>query len=202
MAIARTSKLEAINTMLSSIGEAPVNDLTASSATTDVIIAKNILDEVSREIQSHGWHFNRETQVLLTPNALNQIEVSNSVAAFDVEPVDSGNVDYVLRGTKVYDKTNHTYTISKPLKATVTYIFDWEDLPQTARHYFMIKAARRFQDRVVGSEKHHSFQEIDEYHALVAFRAAEADEADFTIFHNYDVARIVDRGSVINRVTT
>jgi len=84
----------------------------------------------------------------------------------------------------------------------VTYIFDWEDLPQTARHYFMIKAARRFQDRVVGSEKHHSFQEIDEYHALVAFRAAEADEADFTIFHNYDVARIVDRGSVINRVTT
>ena len=34
MAIAKTSRLEAVNTMLSVIGEAPVNDLTSSSAAT------------------------------------------------------------------------------------------------------------------------------------------------------------------------
>jgi hypothetical protein len=202
MATARTSKLEAINTMLSAIGEAPVNDLSASSATTDVIMAKNILDEVSREMQAQGWHFNREAEVLMVPNAQNQIEVSQSVASFDVEPTNAGGVEYVLRGSKVYDKTNHTYTITKSLKATVVYIFDWEELPQSARNYFMIKAARRFQDRVVGSEKHHTFQEMDEFRAMVAFKSAEADDADYSIFDNYDVARVVDRGSVINRVTT
>ena len=48
-----TSKLESINVMLTSIGESPVNTIT-SSTTTDVSIAVQILDNVSREVQSVG----------------------------------------------------------------------------------------------------------------------------------------------------
>lgn len=202
MATARTSRLEAINTMLSAIGEAPVNDLNAASSTSDVIIAKNVLDEVSREIQAHGWHFNRETQVELSPNSNNQIVVSESVAALDVEAADAGDKQYVLRGSKVYNKTDKTNTITSALKATVIYILDWEDLPQAVRHYVMIRAARRMQDRVVGSQKHHVFGQEDEFQALVALRAHESNTGDFSIFDNYDVGRILDRGNVINRVST
>ena len=57
MAVARTSELEAINTMLGVIGESPINDLSAVNQ-TDVILAKDILTEVSREVQSQGWYFN------------------------------------------------------------------------------------------------------------------------------------------------
>lgn len=202
MATARTSRLEAVNTMLSVIGEAPVNDLTASSATADVIMAGNVLDEVSREIQTHGWDFNRETLVKLVPNEANEIVLSTSVAEIDIEPLDADSKQYVQRGGKLYNKTDHTFTISKELKATIVYILDWEDLPQAARHYFMIRAARRFQDRVVGSDKHHSFNQQDEFQALVALRAAESRSGDFTIFDNYDVARVLDRGNVFNRITT
>ena len=60
-----TSKLEAVNTMLTAIGESPVNTIT-SSTTTDVSIALQILDNVSREVQSVGWHFNTDTNYLLT----------------------------------------------------------------------------------------------------------------------------------------
>ena len=48
-----TTKLEAINVMLTAIGESPVNTIT-SSTTTDVSIAIQILDNVSREVQSVG----------------------------------------------------------------------------------------------------------------------------------------------------
>ena len=42
--ITPTTELQAVNQMLSVIGEAPVNTITGTT-TTDVSVAKNILDE-------------------------------------------------------------------------------------------------------------------------------------------------------------
>ena len=55
-----TSELEAVNTILSAIGEAPVNSLTGSLP-IDATQAQNLLKEISREIQAAGWHFNSFT---------------------------------------------------------------------------------------------------------------------------------------------
>ena len=43
MGLTKTSELEAVNTLLSVIGEAPENTIDASSQTSDVIIAKKLL---------------------------------------------------------------------------------------------------------------------------------------------------------------
>ena len=51
MPLTRTSKLEAVNIMLSAIGEAPVNSLDPLDGEllpADVSIAVNVLDEVSK----------------------------------------------------------------------------------------------------------------------------------------------------------
>ena len=72
------SKLEAVNLMMTAIGETPVNSIT-SSTTTDVSIAIQILDNVSREVQSVGWHFNSDTNYKLVPNSSNQIELPQIV---------------------------------------------------------------------------------------------------------------------------
>jgi hypothetical protein len=53
------TELEAVNVLLTTIGEAPVNTLTGNQV-TDVTVAKQVLLEISREIQSQGWHFNTE----------------------------------------------------------------------------------------------------------------------------------------------
>ena len=55
--ITLTSELQAINTMLSIIGEAPVSSITENIG-ADVSIAKQILDESSVDIQSKGWNYN------------------------------------------------------------------------------------------------------------------------------------------------
>ncbi len=201
MGLARTAKLDAVNTMLSVIGEAPVNTLDASSQTTDVAMAKSLIDEVSREVQSHGWHFNREYEVSLSPNSSDNILIPTNAARVDVEPADSRNKEYVQRGDKLYNKTDATFTISDAKKCTITYLLDWDELPETARQYIMIRSARKFQDRVVGSGKHHDFTMQDEMAALISMRSAEADAGDFTIFDNYDVGRVIDRGNVRNQVS-
>ncbi len=201
MGLTRTARLDAVNTMLSVIGEAPVNTLDASSQTTDVAMAKSMLDEVSREVQANGWHFNREYEVSLSPDSSNNILIPTNAARVDVEPADSRNKDYVQRGDKLYNKTDATYTITDAKKCTIIYLLDWEDLPQAARQYIMIRAARKFQDRVVGSGKHHDFTAMDEMNALIMLRSDEADSGDFSIFDNYDVGRVVDRGNVRNKVS-
>ena len=55
------TELEAVNVLLTTIGEQPINSFW--NQTTDVTIARQVLNEVNREVQSQGWHFNTETDV-------------------------------------------------------------------------------------------------------------------------------------------
>ena len=208
MAVTKTTELDAINTMLSAIGEAPINSLETSS-NADVSLARNILTEVSKETQSVGWHFNREYDVTLSPTASNEILLADNIASLDVEAANAGSsgtsgkvIQYVQRGDKIYNKTDHTFTITKSLKCNVVYMLEWTDLPQVARHYIMIKAARRLQDRVVGSTSQHQYNAIDEYQALTALKSTEAQEGDYSIFDNYDVYKTVARSPVIDRIVS
>tara|TARA_R100001594_G_scaffold84230_1_gene118752 strand:+ start:635 stop:1246 length:612 start_codon:yes stop_codon:yes gene_type:complete len=200
MALNRTTKLEAINTMLSNVGESPVNSLTGS-LTSDVSLAQNILDEISREVQSAGWHFNTEKDTPLIPNSLNEIELSDGVARVDLEGDNvSSDYDVVVRGSRLYNRKDRTYTFTETKKYTVTYMLDWEDLPELARRYIMIRAARVYQDRLLGSETLSTFTRGDEQRAFFALRDFEMETADYNVFDNWDVARILDRGSVINKM--
>ncbi len=202
MAVTKTTELQAVNTMLSAIGEAPISTLQPTNETADVTIAKNVLEEVSRETQSIGWHFNRETDVTLTPTVDDEVLIPTTAAYIDVESINSGVTQYVQRGDKLYNKTDHTYTIASTIKCTIVYMLPWDDLPQVARHYIMIKAARRLQDRVVGAESQHTYNQLDEYQALVALKANEARDGDYSIFDNNDVYRIINRSNVVDRVVT
>ena len=58
MAVSLTSKLDAINSMLIGVGEAPVNTL--NSGLQEAEIAAITLTTVSREVQSSGWTFNTD----------------------------------------------------------------------------------------------------------------------------------------------
>jgi hypothetical protein len=52
----KTELLDAINTGLSSLGETPVS--APDNTSTNVILAKQIIQEVNRDVQSKGWWFN------------------------------------------------------------------------------------------------------------------------------------------------
>jgi hypothetical protein len=64
----------------------------------------------------------------------------------------------------------------------------------------MIRSARIYQDRLVGSEKLSAFSRSDEQAALLSLRAYEMETADYSLFDNWDVARIIDRSSVVDKL--
>lgn len=195
-----TSKLEAVNTMLTAIGESPVNTIT-SSTTTDVSIALQILDNVSREVQSVGWHFNTDTNYLLTKNSSNQIELPANALRVDNSNKDADK-DLVERGRKLWDRENHTYTITKDIRVNITWFLEFIELPETARRYITIRAARIFQDRMLASETLHTFHQVDELQALSALKEHEGDTRDHSIFDNYSTYRVIDRDNFQPAKTT
>lgn len=185
-----TTELEAINTMLSTIGESPVN-MVEDTGNVDVVIARQILQSVSREVQARGWHFNTEINYTITPDSDGYLVLPKTVLKVDTVYPDSSK-DVVVRGSKLYDRENHTYVFTDAVKVDMTILLTFDELPEVARNYVTIRASRIFQERVVGSDTLHAFNSQDEARAMVSLMEYEADTADLNILSgNYSVYRIL-----------
>lgn len=189
-----TTELEAVNTILSVIGESPISSLQAGAAVADAVTAQSTLSEVCRAVQSRGWHFNTDKGVTLTPAAFtNYITVPTNCLRVDTNE-EYKDTDVVHRGSRLYDRKNHTYEFTESLKVDMVVLLPFEELPETARHYITIKAARVFQSRTVGSDALFQFTAVDERDALAALKRAEGITGDYNILTgNYTVFRVLNR---------
>ena len=196
-----TTELQAVNTILSAVGEPPINSLDDSNP-ADAVIAHNILTEVSREIQSMGWHFNTVREVVFAPDTSdgNRINVGSNVVRVDLEPKHTGSYDLVQRGSYLYDRKGQTSSFGSSVKATVVYMLSWDELPEPARRLITTRGARVFQARMVGSGDHYSFTIQDEMQAMAILKEFEGDTAGHSIFGHYDVYRTINRDSVSDRI--
>ena len=194
MALTATTKLEAINTMLSAIGESPVNSLT--SGLVDAEQAETILNSVNREVQSMGWSFNTDLKRQFVPDANKQIQIPSNILRIDMAQDKTDKLELVQRGTKLYNRASSSFFMDDDITQVLmnaVVLLDFEDLPEAARRYITIRAARIFQDRVVSSNDLHIYQERDELMALVELKDSDNQVLDTTIFDNYSVVSVLDR---------
>lgn len=188
MALTKTTKLQAVNTILSTVGEPPVNSLSAQRA--DSLIAQTVLDEITREVLSYGWQFNTDEKVVMTPETSSgYIYVSDSVVRVDMDPAYSQNYDIALRGNRLYNRVTNSYAFAEPITVLQVHLMDFDDMPEPAKRYVTIRAARVFQDRMVGSQTLHAFTAQDEIMALAKMTEYENDVGDYSIFHSADMLR-------------
>jgi hypothetical protein len=190
----RTTELEAVNTILSTIGEAPLSTLTGSLP-VDGTTAKNILNEISREVQSAGWHFNTQYKVDLTRDNNNKVPVGTDVVRVQLnDKYDKSSYDVVQRGTYLFNLAKNSETFDQDFtENTLIYLLDFDKLPEQARRYITIRSARVFHDRTLGANTLHKFSSEDEARSLSVMKQAEMATGDNTIFdsdlQNYIVNR-------------
>lgn len=187
-----TTELAAVNAMLLAIDEAPVNRLTGT-VTTDVAVAKRILSEEIAAVQTKGWAFNTEYDYPLVPDNEGFITLPKNTASVDVEA--NRDIDVVQRGTRLYDRRNHTYTFTGAVKSQIIFMLPYEELPQAARFYILVKSVRKFQNKVIGADAVDGYNAEDERDAKATLEEAEADTGDHNIFNNYHSASILSRSS-------
>jgi len=187
-----TSELEAVNILLQAIGESPISDLSDGSV-VDAVLAKQILSEVSRAVQVRGYHFNTELKFPLVPSVYEK-EVAvptNCLRVVTVYPTDG--IDAVHRGSRLYNRTTHSYQFESTVYVDMVVLLPFDELPESARYYITVRAARVFQARTVGSEVLYKFTAQDESMAKAAFTKAEGATGKHNIFNNYATQRILNR---------
>ena len=119
-----TSLKDAINISVSCIGETPVD--APNNTSTNVVLSKQIIEEVSRDVQSKGWWFNTS----------------------------GANISlYANSGSGASEDFNSS-------------------IPEEARRYISIRAARVFQSRFVGSEELQKFSYNEEQVSLAILTQA------------------------------
>jgi len=160
-----TTKLDAVNQMLMSIGRNPVSTITDSTITA-VRIAIEQLDRTVREVLAIGWQFNTDTEYELTVDGSGEIPVPAGL--IDLAPCDRLR-DITIRddsGTlKLYDRDEQSFTFAASVEADVIWAFEFEECPEAVRQYIFTRAARRFQKTNVASQVLHEFTKDDEMFA-------------------------------------
>ena len=192
MAVSLTSKLDAINSMLIGVGEAPVNTL--NSGLQEAEIAAITLDTISREVQSAGWAFNTDIRYTLSTNSLSHIPVPSNCLQIDTTALRRDyDTDIVMRNQKLYDRTKNTFVFTAEVVVDMVQLFEFDEIPEVARRYITLRAGRKFQENILGSETMTTLQYKDEQQALYALRESESQVADYNVFDNYDTFRALDR---------
>ena len=120
MAQSSTTELEAVNTILSAIGEAPVNSL-SGTLPIDATQAKNLLTEISREVQAAGWHYNSFYDYALSRDGDDKIPLADNIMRvdLDINKFSPTEFDVIKRGSFLFNKKENTFTFSKALEAKV-----------------------------------------------------------------------------------
>jgi hypothetical protein len=178
-----TTKLQAINQMLSGIGQAPVVSL--DIANPEIALAETVLDSVNREVQGEGWHFNTEVNYPFTADVNGEVLVPQNVLQLSDNKISNvQKYQTVLRDGKLYDKVNHTFnfTAGSTVKCDVVWFFNFEDLPQVFKDYITQRSARVFAGRALGSQEMVTFNVQDEVLLRANCIAYDTDTSEANIF--------------------
>ena len=174
----RTTELEAVNTILSTIGEAPLSTLTGSLP-VDGTTAKNVLNEINREVQSAGWQFNTHYKVDFTRDSDNKIPVGTDVLRVELNTkYNKSSYDITQRDSYLYNLAKNTNIFDQDFTDnTLIYLLDFDKLPEQARRYITIRSARVFHDRTLGANTLHKFSQEDEKQALSILVSSDAHQS-------------------------
>ena len=180
-------ELPAINQILMAFGQAPVTTLDETNP--DVAIAYQTLLEVSREVQSEGWTFNKEAHYEMTPDSNNEILIPNNVLQIDLSQSHAADKHAIRRDGKLYDKEHHTdQWTDGAVDCDIVWLFDWVNLPRPVQDYITARASTVTSSRIVGdSQQYQILQQKEAYMRAMALEY-ETSQGDYSFFGHPDGA--------------
>lgn len=184
-----TTELDAVNSMLAAIGEQKLpsgTDLTTTGR-ADIDLAVDTLAKATRETLSAGWKFNflygyrlTPAAILVGPTLYNTFTVpSNAISWTQTKCAENRDADLIERpseriadldemfiynrtfNTDLFDTTQFPYLYIDMVEAR-----DFEKMPESARRFTAVRAARQFAAQTVGSPELVGFTQNDEMQAF------------------------------------
>jgi len=186
--IGTMTELIAVNMMLRYIGEQPVNAI--STTVSESFIAQQLLQEVSRKVQSVGLRSNTEIDVELLPNGSDEIDIPANTLKIDA--MDKYR-KIVARGTRLFDVETNSFTFTGPLRVERVTLLEFGDLPEPIKEYITIRASRMLIIQLIGDTELYRNTEKDELEARQSLAEHETDVGDYSIFDSISVGAVANR---------
>ena len=179
--IGTDTELSAVNSILGSIGQAPLTTL--DMANPEVGYVFNILREARIDTLNEGWVFNREEEVTLSP------DVTTKYITFpaDALRIDLSNnqhdrtMSLVKREGKLYDKVQKKYTFDSAIKADIVRVYEFEDIPSVFQRYITYRASTRAATQLVSNPQLVTLLAQQEALARAACMEYECNQGDHNI---------------------
>ena len=185
------TELEAINTLLSVIGEAPVGALPSASQNdiTDAALARKTLTEVKRDVLAEGWSWNTDLNYPAQKNANDEFTLPSDTLRVTFLPSSQPHMNYVQRGLKIYDKGKRKFDFGADVSEVVVNELirniSWDECPHAGQQYITIRSARIYSDRFINSNVIYQYTLTDEDYARnQLIRAEEAGQEHNLLWGN------------------
>lgn len=182
--------------MLAAIGQAPVNSV--DQANPDVAICSRSLKQVSQEVQSEGWSFNRVTNFKQVPDENEHIFIRPVSPSADVDfcmQMDlSHNTQYSRSRDSIekrqknnillYDQYANSFKWGTEAVEVdkIMYYADIGVLPPAAQNYIVSRASAMLSYQTVGDTNQYSILASQESFTRAQLLEYETSQGDYTFF--------------------
>ena len=190
------TELEAINRMLANIGQAPVNNV--DQANPDVAICSRTLKQVSQEVQSEGWAFNRIRNFKQQPDANGIITIrkatvdgdSNYIMQMDLSHDSFYSRDKIavgkVRGSDIclFEQNSQSFDWgSDPIEVDKIYYFsEIGTLPVALMNYVISRGSAMLSYQTVGDGQQYNILAQQEAYTRAQLLEYETSQGDYTFF--------------------
>jgi len=188
-----STELDAVNSILMSVGESPVNTLSVQSP--EVAIAQKTLQQVCREILAEGWKFNTETQYPITLDSNKHCIVPDNVLQIDLNRYRHPDAFDTVRREhngikKLYDLHDHTFEFTNAnnnkIYVDLIWMVNFNDIPQVFQDYITVRASRIASNRMVNNPEAAELISADEAQARAVALEYDTAQGDYNIFNNQE----------------
>ena len=183
------TELSSVNSILGSIGQAPVSRIyqdvngTLEYINPEIAFIHNLLMETNSDVQNEGWIYNTEFDYELLPDNNQEIHIPADVLRMDIS---EGQVyrttDVVRRNGKLYDRYNHTYKFTSPLHFDFVWKLVYDNLPSVFKRYITLRASGRAATQMVANPQLVQLLASQEAQVRAACMEYECNQGDHTFF--------------------
>ena len=181
------TELSAVNAILGSIGQSPINGL--DFANPEISFIYNLLKESNQDVQNEGWTFNIEYHIKENvATSDNKIIIGSDVIRIDNTDAWDKTRDFVRRKDgdglwKLYDRVNHTFEFPDDdyFYVNKVRLLPFEDIPAPFQRYIIYKASGRAAVQLVSNGQLQKMIAQFEIQSRAAAMEYECNQGD----HNY-----------------
>ena len=181
--ISTDTELSAVNSILGSIGQSPVTNITGNSLQNpEIAFVVNLLAEVNKDVQTIGWTFNTEHKVKKSPDAQGNYVVPTNAIVYDFHDgqADRGT-NVVKRDGKLFDTINQTDVFTGEYYFDIVTLYPFTDVPPAIQRYIIARASMRAATQLVSNGDLVKLLQLEEQQARANAMEFETEQGD----HNF-----------------